>query len=73
MDIQTIREELNRIATAKADIIAAIINKGVSVPEGVMVEDLAEYIMLIGEEPPDPNPLGLSSYTIRLKFSETDD
>lgn len=73
MDIQTIREELNRIATAKADIIAAIINKGVSVPEGVMVEDLAEYIRSIGKEPDPLNPLGLPDRTIRIQMSSSSD
>ena len=43
----SVRTQIDRIAAAKQAIIAAIRNKGVNVPDGVMIEDLPAYIDMI--------------------------
>lgn len=40
----SIQSELNRINTAKNDIISSIISKGVDVPEGTSISSLSGYI-----------------------------
>ena len=45
----SIASELQRIVEAKTAIIQAITDKGVDVPEGVKVEDLAALIAEIGD------------------------
>lgn len=40
----SIQSELNRINTAKNDIISSIISKGVDVPEGTSISSLSDYI-----------------------------
>ena len=46
--------ELQRLMEAKASMRQSIINKGVEVPEDVMIEDLPEYIAQITTKPADP-------------------
>lgn len=51
----SIRSQITRLENAKADIIAAITEKGVSIPSTVLLEDIADYIrQIVG---------GISGYT----------
>lgn len=43
----SISTEITRISNAKKSIIEAIIAKGVNVPDGIMIQDIANYIALI--------------------------
>ena len=43
----TINDQLTRIENAKSDIISAIKAKGVEVPEGTLLSDMASYIAAI--------------------------
>ena len=43
----SIQSEITRIAGAKSDIADAIEAKGVSVPSGTMIDDMADLIGLI--------------------------
>lgn len=44
----SIANELNRITSAKGDIVTAIEAKGVDVPEGTTLDAMSELIDLIG-------------------------
>ena len=63
----SIESKLARIQQAKSDIIQAIIDKGVDVPEDVKVEDLAELIAQI-EVGPGPSPS--YDYVLLQNFTE---
>lgn len=67
MSIQT---ELERIIEAKADIIQAIKDMQGVVEGNPPIEDLADCIRTIPVPEPDPNPLGLPAYTIRLQYED---
>lgn len=43
----SIQSEITRIASAKSDIADAIEEKGVEVPSGSMIDDMAELILQI--------------------------
>ena len=45
----TINDQLTRIENAKAEIISAIKAKGVDVPEGTLLSDMASYIAAISD------------------------
>lgn len=47
----SIANELNRITSAKGDIVTAIEAKGVDVPEGTTLDAMSELIDLIGARP----------------------
>lgn len=52
-NIQDVNAEIDRIGAAKAAIIAAIEGKGVTVPEGALIQDLPQLIQQIATM--DPN------------------
>lgn len=61
----SVQDELQRLVEAKASMRQSIINKGVEVPEDVMIEDLPEYVAQIetgGDyDPENPTLEGLKN------------
>lgn len=52
-NIQDVNAEIDRIDAAKAAIIAAIEEKGVTVPEGALIQDLPQLIQQIATMNPN--------------------
>ena len=71
----SINDELQRIVKAKSDIIAAIKNKNVDVPNDVSIEDLSQYIeeIIVTPKPPELEGVQIGTQIWLNKSLDVDD
>lgn len=61
-------DELARLQNAKATMRQAIIDKGVDVPENIMIEDFPQYIAQIEADVPDPENPSIRNMKLALQM-----